>query len=301
MQQPRAFSFSPQNGPPDGRSALAAGRTWAGQWRFLVGQSTGPQHTREGGSCEDSWAAASPAGGSCYALAVADGAGSAARASEGSAMAAQIAVWSLVTSARKKRLQAAADWQAAGRQALSDARAALVRLADQVTERGTASGRTTTRVLRQFDTTLLLVAVTPAYEGCGGAKDLVMATAVGDGAIVIADQQGLRCVAVGERAEYVNETYFLTETDYAAHCATYCELSDQLSGVALLTDGVEALAVSHRGREPYPPFFEAVFAHVAAGGDADGLIKVLTSPLAVSRSADDKTIAVLARRSEASD
>jgi Protein phosphatase 2C len=280
--------------PPGAASAKRIERSGlkVDEWRMLAIQSTGLLHRQVDTNCQDSWAAASLADGSCCVIAVADGAGSAARSESGSAAAVDEAFRSVCDAVADDGPPSVAGWGTVASRAFAAAREAIIALAADGAGFPEPSGDARSPSSpREYATTLLLAGVAPSQEG-----DTVFAAALGDGAIVLADGGRLRSVAVCERSEYVNEAYFVTEPDYNEHIATWCEHVPHLDGLAVLSDGVESLAVAERGTCPHPPFFDAIFAHVAGGGDAASVLAVLESPRALRTSIDDKTLVVLARR-----
>jgi hypothetical protein len=126
---------------------------------------------------------------------------------------------------------------------------------------------------------------------------------IGDGAIVIGDGQDgtYRVVFWPQSGEYANTTYFVTEPEPLTHlqCASHAGPVEEL---ALLSDGLQALALRYETREPHLPFFRPMFARLRE--EAPGTSPVLSDALAAwlnsdavnARTDDDKTL-VLAPRS----
>ena len=93
-------------------------------------------------------------------------------------------------------------------------------------------------------------------------------------------------------------TYFLTD---AALCQRleFVWLDRQIDEVALLTDGLQRLAMDFRARRAHGPFFAPLFPWLRACADPlelkDPLRKLLESPR-VERRTDDDTTLMLATR-----
>src|SRR4051794_32809250 len=143
-------------------------------WRALGASVAGAGHRARGVGCEDASAVELLDDGTLL-VAVADGAGSAPRASEGSTRAVAAAM---------AALRSGADLCAV----MHAARGSLEPVA--------AGDR-----LRDLATTLLVVRATPA--GVDTAQ-------VGDGAVVVRRGESLEVVAADAKGEYLNETVFLT-------------------------------------------------------------------------------------------
>src|SRR5207248_3024123 len=104
---------------------------------------------------------------------------------------------------------------------------------------------------------------------------LVVAVQVGDGAIIGLVRDGdtgghVRSLTLPDHGEYINETTFVTGPDYLSHAQfAYCACED-ISGIALLTDGVTALCLNDVTGQPHAPFFEMLF-DFASQDNADSL------------------------------
>jgi hypothetical protein len=152
-------------------------------------------------------------------------------------------------------------------------------------------------VPRDLACTLLSVIVAPL----GGA-----ALQIGDGAIVIGERQpAWRCVFWPQKGEYANSTFFLSDERGLAG-AEVTALSDDVSDVVLLSDGVEPLALHFASRSAHEPFFRSVLTplHATAGQGplealSTGLTALLDSPGARSRTDDDATLVIATRREPA--
>jgi hypothetical protein len=123
---------------------------------------------------------------------------------------------------------------------------------------------------------------------------------IGDGAIVYRDAKGqYRPALWPQSGEYANCTWFVTDEDAALRVQSAA--AERVHEVALLTDGLQGLALRLASREAHGPFFEPLFAHLRrqAPRVPDTLVgelrTFLDSPAVNQRTDDDKTL-VLATR-----
>jgi hypothetical protein len=237
-------------------------------WRVFGASVIGTSHQQAGRACEDAH---------CYRilnqvalLAAADGASSAPRAADGSARAVEAALSSLEGSVSVNLPTDRDGWIRVVDRALGDALDALRELA--------TSGK-----LRELDTTLLFSILAPGW---------LVAAQVGDGAIVAQVGEQLTSLTRPNHGEYVNETIFLTSEDFQSGVQRHV-LSDvqEVRGVALLTDGLEPLALKLPSGEPHGPFFAPLF-QLATGQDfsADEIARFLASDRVRQRVDDDRTL-----------
>jgi hypothetical protein len=250
-------------------------------WRYAAGQATGSAHDKTGIPCQDRFAVASILENDTLIAVVADGAGTAALAHLG----AEIAV-STVSSVTQLGVRAdRKDLQAVLREAAALARKRLVEAAEEKSAPP-----------RDLACTLLAVVLAPL----GGA-----ALQIGDGVIVVADQKPeWRWVFWPQKGEYANTTYFLSD-ERALADAVACDLGDDVQDVALMSDGVEPLALHFASRTAHGPFFRSVFAplHASAaiGEAADlstALSAMLVTPAVRTRTDDDTTLVLATRRAK---
>jgi hypothetical protein len=129
---------------------------------------------------------------------------------------------------------------------------------------------------------------------------------VGDGAIVYrAGEGGFTPALWPQNGEYANTTWFVTDEE-AADLVQLARVPG-VDEVALLTDGLQSLALRFASREAHGPFFEPMFRHLRApappGHEAgpspaslhEQLAAFLGSDAVNARTDDDKTL-VLATR-----
>lgn len=145
--------------------------------------------------------------------------------------------------------------------------------------------------LREFACTLVGIAVT---------QDYALLFQVGDGAAIVRTESQLVPVFWPEAGEYANQTYFLTDQDAVTHLqVTLLPAPDE---VAVMTDGLQRLALVFATQQVHAPFFEPMFKVLRDAHNADEC-DVLSSHLEAfldgasvnERTDDDKTL-ILATR-----
>ena len=252
-------------------------------WRTLAASVVGTSHASAGLPCADACAARvlrrPRKGGSLLVAVAADGAGSSERAPEGARLACDAV------------LHRARRW-AAGRADLSTfGREAFLPWLDDARARIAAAARAERRESRDFSCTLLVALV-------GEARAVFFQ--IGDGAIVYRDRDGAYVPAMWPQSgEYANCTWFVTDDDAAQRVQSVA--AEGVDEVALLTDGLQGLALRFDTREAHGPFFEPMFARLRAEGEGEPeslreeLRAFLGSGPVNQRTDDDKTL-VLATR-----
>ena len=144
-----------------------------------------------------------------------------------------------------------------------------------------------------FACTLLAAAVGP---------DCAAFCQIGDGVIVIGeDEDTYRWIFWPERGEYENVTFFATEPEAADHLQ--CELlEERIDEVALLSDGLQRLALHYQTRTAHAAFFKPMLATLRAASEdaleslSGQLAAYLSSPAVNERTDDDKTLVLATRR-----
>jgi len=207
-------------------------------------------------------------------IAVADGAGSASRSKEGAECAVQTAVDYLA-----ERLPGTdpGHVEALLLETLTVARTALEALAGN----GLTAG--------DFATTLLLTVATNSH---------VSIIHVGDGAIVAQhpDETTLDVLTAKGDSEYVNQTTFLTSSDYLKTAYFSSRPADSVRGIAAMTDGMQLLAVHHGTNSAFGAFFAPMFRFAGDATSTDeGLVEFLLSDAVCRRTDDDKTLVLAVR------
>ncbi|MBI4601175.1 MAG: protein phosphatase 2C domain-containing protein [Planctomycetes bacterium] len=256
---------------PGGRSAPAP-------WRVVARSVAGSAHKKHGKPCQDAHAW-SVVGGQSLLAAVADGAGSAAWGGIGAAVAAASAVRSLEAQIQNGTLPAdEATWKDLLGEALQ---AAIEGIAERAEEEGGEP--------RDLATTLLICVATPA--ACAVLQ-------VGDGCVVAAARGGNDLkFTLPARGGYVNETTFVT-SEGALESAQLHVWSEPIEGLAMLTDGLQRLALDMAAGRPFAGFFAPLFAFAARSEDkadpGEDLERFLRSERVWSRTDDDVTLLLAA-------
>jgi hypothetical protein len=211
--------------------------------------------------------------------AVADGLGSVAHSEVGAKVAVSSALDFLETALKSQPPAEAVAWETALGQAFSEARRRLEEMAQE-----------NNLLLREYGATLIVAAAT---------ADWLAVAHLGDGAAVAFWEDGsLETVSEPQRGEYANEVKPLTAPDALAHVQFSVRCSSA-KGVALLTDGLQAVAIHLATNEPYAPFFNPFFTAVSQPIDSQEtsqqLADFLDSERVCARTDDDKTLLIIGR------
>lgn len=208
----------------------------------------------------------------CLIIACADGAGSAAEATLGAATACQ-------SFCLRAREALSGDLRVADldhARMLAWYREVREELAEEATRRNIR--------LRELACTLLTAVLAP---------DVSIFAQVGDGAIIVGASGSYRPVIWPRSGEYANETTFITADafDKDFECVRLQGLACE---VALLTDGLQRLALNYANRSVHAPFFAPMF-HALLAAEAPDLLaceleRFLDSPAVNERTDDDKTL-----------
>jgi hypothetical protein len=210
--------------------------------------------------------------------AIADGAGSAVMSGRG----AEIAVQTVLTVLKLHIGEKPSDVRLLLREAAAGARAAIV---DEAAKDGIE--------LRSYASTLLVAVLSPKGD---------CALQIGDGVIVVNAEDEWCWVFWPQKGEYANTTRFLTDED-AIDCIQVDELRGGVVDIALMSDGLEPIALHYTTKTVYAPFFNGVIEPlVNASGCAE--IDTLSEPLGlflsskrvVARTDDDVSLILATRR-----
>ncbi|REG49567.1 protein phosphatase 2C-like protein [Paraburkholderia sp. BL6669N2] len=243
-------------------------------WRFVSSCVAGTSHSRQSLPCQDNCFVTTAAGadGRNWLIVIAsDGAGSASRAEAGAEIACEVGGHFLVEAIAAPDVEMTA---ALAHDVLGAIRAAIDAEAARV-EGG----------MRDFACTLVGAVVGP---------ERAMFFQVGDGAIVVRRDGELQCVFWPESGEYANMTYFVTDELAAQHL--HIRVEDSPAEVALMTDGLQRLALVFADQSVHAPFFTPMFRTLldARSEDCDRLSESLSVFLASdgvnARTDDDKTL-----------
>ncbi len=207
-------------------------------WKLLFRSVRGLAHQRTGQPCQDSCLARlrSTAQGAVLLLACADGAGTASHADVGADLACR-EVLRLVQQDLTEGLpldavdrDTALSWYLRVRQRLQQ-----------------QAERLRIDVAHLACTLLLAVA---------GERSALFAQ-IGDGVMVVRDGEEYRSVFWPQTGEYVNTTHFVTDADLAEQMAF--ERREPIDELALMTDGLQMLALHYATRSVHQPFFRPMF------------------------------------------
>lgn len=237
-------------------------------WKLVCGSVQGTSHVLSGIPCQDYCAGAVV--GMTLIAACADGAGSAELSQLGSKVAVDRFMEVAKCNVTPTREQVEA-WVDAARQRLID--------------EATANGATP----RQLACTFLA-----ALVGDGWAAFVQ----VGDGMIVFDGPEGYNLAFWPDNGEYANTTRFLSEDDYHQHMRVEI-VHRHVTEVAVLTDGLQMLALDILGAKVHAPFFAPLFKAVKNNEDPaileTSLLQFMNSPRVNDRTDDDKSL-ILATR-----
>lgn len=247
-------------------------------WQVIGASVQGTSHLERNVPCQDAHLCRTLPSGELL-IAIADGAGSAARSDEGATLAVQRAIALLDCALRDAPPEDEAAWRALMTQAFAGAREAIVQHAGQEAS-----------PLRDFSTTLTCAIL---------SDDRLIVGQIGDGLAVAQDAEGgLISTAQPQRGEYANEAYFLTMPQAGEYVVMQVHRL-AARALAVSTDGLLRLALKLPGYEPHAPFFKPLFAFIAGATDetlaTQQLAGFLASPRVCARTDDDKTLVLAAR------
>lgn len=257
-----------------------------GGWRCVAASVIGTSHEKAGSICQDAsecqiYCLAS--GEKVLAAAVADGAGSTNYGGQGAARTCQ-ALLALING----HLSSGNTVEQITRET---ARSWLSRIQNLLQE----EAKKVSRERRDFACTVLGLIVGESCAAC---------LQVGDGVMVLADSEehSYGHVFWPDRGEYANTTHFVTEDDALEHLQ-FESLRRRIIEAALLTDGLQTIALNYKEQTAHEPFFKGLFAPLRASVDdcseelSRSLTAFLSSPRVNEKTDDDKTL-VLAIRTD---
>lgn len=258
-------------------------------WRFALASVVGTSHLKTGLGCQDASECRvyrSQDGKPILFAVASDGAGSAKFADVGSRLACETlleAVGEFFESGgevSKISASLAAEW--------------LTRFHNAIE----AKSHEFVATPRDFACTLLVAVI--------GAATAVF-WQIGDGCIVIrsAREEEYCWVFWPERGEYENVTYFATEENSAQHMQ-FDAVPGEIAELAVLTDGLQSLALHYESGAAHGPFFRGLFPALDSStpGFSERLSRALAQFLAServnARTDDDKTLILATRTVPAS-
>lgn len=243
-------------------------------WRVVAASVCGTSHIRNKQLCQDAhhWQLLP---GNVLVIAAADGAGSASQGKVGAMVAVETAIEKLAL--KEISRNSLAD-DAIVQTLLHDALIA----AKKAVEDEALAGR---KPPQDLATTLIITLATP---------DMVAAAQIGDGLAVAKNHQGqLLALTTPDNGEYINETTFLTSPD-ALDTAQMRLWRESIVNIAVLTDGLQMLALNMVLGEPHKPFFFPLFDFVENAEDQtlaqEQLVRFLGSERITQRTDDDLTL-----------
>lgn len=245
-------------------------------WQVVAASVRGRSHEKVGQLCQDAhhWEML-PEG--VLVAAVADGAGSATLGKVGAIVAAQTAVETISLSlkdAMPRTPENEQGWQLLLNNALVAAKTAVE-----------AEAVACSMTARDLATTLIIVVATPK---------LIAAAQVGDGVAVASDEGNLLALTMPQRGEYANETTFLVSPNALDKAQINVVWRKAITNIALLSDGLQMLALDMTEGKPHVPFFSPLFHFMADVTDEteakEQLVAFLRSPRIAERTDDDLTL-----------
>lgn len=137
--------------------------------------------------------------------------------------------------------------------------------------------------LSEFATTLQFAIITSQW---------IAVAQVGDGAVVIQHTNGeVEALTWPDHGDYINQTSFITDSDYLDRVQYTAISCSEIQGVALFTDGLERLALEFAAKKPYEPFFTPMFKFATdTSSTNEELEAYLGSAPICERTSDDKTL-----------
>ena len=247
-------------------------------WRVVGASVCGTSHIKNSQLCQDAhhWAMLPD---NILVAAAADGAGSASLGKVGAMVAVEAAIENISI---KEVSQHTLEQDSLAKSLLSEA---ILAAKTAVEEEAIASNRPP----KDLATTLIVVVAT---------HKVAVVAQVGDGVAVARDSNGnLIALTVPDNGEYVNETSFLTSPT-ALDSVQINVCRQNIANIALLTDGLQMLAINMSVGLPHKPFFLPLFDFVANAEELKGakeqLVKFLRSEKITQRTDDDLTLIIAA-------
>ncbi|MHB9133567.1 MAG: PP2C family serine/threonine-protein phosphatase [Armatimonadota bacterium] len=260
-----------------GKTPTASSERSGIRWNVAGVSVQGASHIVRRQPCQDAHIWRELPGG-VLALAVADGAGSAALSQVGSARAAVAAVEWVTELMKDNQPGDEEEWHGLLIAALQTAHDSVM-----------ASAKRRKVSPRELATTLIVLVATP---------ELTAVIQVGDGAaLVMTDEHELVALTIPQRGEFVNETTFFTSPGYL-DAAQFSLRRGPVAGVAALSDGLQMLALKMPDSQPHPAFFRPLFSLLDQAddmADAEDHLRAFMLSDRITQRADDDLTLVLAK------
>ena len=253
------------------------------QWRVAAATAAGASHVRNNVPNQDAvrHRLVELGDGQVVIVAVADGAGSAARSDEGSRIAADTAVVTIVDGINR---QPAAAFGAGLAESL--VRDAIKRAKIEVERYATTHGV----YPRELASTLIVALA---------SDSLMMAAQVGDGTVIAFNiGSGIAMtLCKAHSGEYANETTFITSCSQPHEIASVGHASGyDYDSLALITDGLQNLALKMPEREAFLGFWNPILNDLAQTEEPEAvpgrLHTFISGERVRSRTTDDVTVAI---------
>jgi serine/threonine protein phosphatase PrpC len=245
-------------------------------WRTVGASVTGTSHDAMQTRCQDHSAHALVDGpdGTALVIAVADGAGSAPASFHGAKTAVESALAYFTAAVADGRALDAADVE----RCFAASRENVLAVAAEYEH-----------AARDYASTLLIVVAT---------AETTLIGQVGDGAVVV-DDGTLRIATWPQQGEYANTTHFLVDDDALERLVTV--ETGSVQRIAVLSDGLQALALQYDTKTPYEPFFAPFFDYLETSSKDDADVEdelraYLESGSVNARTDDDKSLVLAVRR-----
>ena len=248
-------------------------------WRYVQACSKGTSHFVNNSPCQDralSKAIVDRDGQEIFLGAVADGAGSASHSEHGAEEAT-----SLILTKLERFFQQGGVLTEISQITVEQW---INQISDQIGELADNEGVSR----REYACTLLVVAV---------ASTKGVFFQIGDGVIVIGFEGDYSPVFWPMNGEYANSTYFITDASSASSLQFKMIDNQIIEDVALMSDGLQGLALQFATRTAHSPFFRPMFTRLSEENNA-GLSKILSaslerfldSEIVCNRTDDDKSL-----------
>ena len=238
-------------------------------WKLIYGSVRGTSHVGSGQPCQDY--CVGRFSGSTAVASCADGAGSAELSHLGSRAAVERFMEVAILTDTAPTREDIAHWVDTAREAV------LAEAATQET------------MPRQLACTLLAALVGDSWA---------VFVQIGDGVIVFDSEKGYELAFWPDNGEYANTTRFLTEDDYRQHLRISI-VERTISEFAVLTDGLQMLALDFAQSCVHSRFFAPLFRTVRTNADEEklraSLLEFMDSKRVNDRTDDDKTLLLATR------
>lgn len=237
-------------------------------WKIVFGSVQGTSHVQSGKPCQD-FCDGAVVGTSAVAV-CADGAGSAELSHLGSKAAVErfMEVATVESAPTREQIESWVD-------------AARARVLEEAAANETPP--------RQLACTLLVAIVGETWAAFAQ---------IGDGVIVFDGPEGYEVAFWPDNGEYANTTRFLTDEAYRQHLRIEI-VERQVIELALLTDGLQMLALDFGQAKVHDRFFAPLFKTVRNGPDTEllhaSLLEFMDSKRVNDRTDDDKTLLLATR------